>query len=88
MPKEPKTDEAATAAPDTLPKTQGAGRRVEKECPNCRANIFQGPYNRGLIVDGAFVVRETIVQCVNCHKVYELAELHDRVIDPAGQGFI
>lgn len=60
---------------DDKPKVQAAPK---KECPNCKATIFQGPVTRGEIVDGAFVVRETLYQCVTCHAVKPIEQLNER----------
>lgn len=59
----------------TSPKaTEG---KTIKQCPQCGATVFQGPYARGPIENGKLVARETLYQCVNCHRVAVLAEIGD-----------
>jgi hypothetical protein len=48
---------------------------VRSVCPHCRASRFQGPYHRGDILNGKFVPREEIYECVFCHKAIPVAEL-------------
>lgn len=46
-----------------------------KRCPQCKATVFQGPSMRGEIVDGQFLVRETLYACVTCHAVRPMEQL-------------
>lgn len=62
---------------ETEVKAEG---RVLKQCPDCSATMFQGPFTRGPIVNDVFVKREELYQCVNCHRVWPLAELHDHEV--------
>ena len=56
-------------------KTDSA--KTAKRCPACQATVFQGPFQRGPIVDGMMTVRETLYQCVNCHAVRPLEQFED-----------
>lgn len=55
--------------------------KLRKECV-CGATVFQGPYQRGEVVDGKLEVREEVVQCRGCHREYVLGadgqDWHDR----------
>lgn len=55
--------------------------KIIKECPNCRATLFQGPYHRGEIVNGEFVAKETLYNCANCHRPLALSEMNDRPVE-------
>lgn len=66
---------AAAEVPAAKPKS-----KTLKRC-ECGATVFQGPYQRGEIVDGQMKVRETIFQCVNCHAVKPVTAIADYTID-------
>ena len=51
-----------------------------KKCPACKATRFQGPYERGEIVNGKFVVIEVLYQCVNCHRVLPVEQMEEFVV--------
>lgn len=76
MPKTQKLDEDEALLP--------AAPKVEKECPSCHATMFQGPWQRGPIVDGVFTPKETLYNCVNCHAVLTVEQMQDRVTLAAG----
>jgi hypothetical protein len=59
--------------------TEPARPAVVKECPKCHSTMFQGPWQRGPIVDGVFAAKETLYNCVGCHVVLSVAEMQDRV---------
>lgn len=58
--------------------------KIEKECPKCHSTMWQGPFNRGNIINGELVVRESLYNCVNCHAVLPVSEMVDRVTLAAG----
>ena len=47
----------------------------------CGATVFQGPFQRGPIVDGMQIVRETLYQRVNCNRVDALEKFEDFPIE-------
>ena len=63
-----------------MAKSQSASEpqsRTLKKCPNCGATVFQGPFVRGPIENGALVARDTLYQCVNCNRVAPLSDIPD-----------
>ena len=60
-------------------KDEQDGKTI-KQCPNCGATVFQGPYGRGEIVNGEFVTKETLYNCANCHRALAIREMVDRPI--------
>ena len=54
--------------------------KVIKKCPSCGATLFQGPYGRGEIANGEFVVKETLYNCANCHRPLALHEMIDHPV--------
>lgn len=63
----------------TVGETVQPERPAIKQCPNCGATIFQGPFFRGEIgMDGTMVtVRETVFQCMGCNAIKGLHELNN-----------
>ena len=57
--------------------SEGGEPPVKKKCPLCGATMFQGPFQRGEIINGEFVVREELYNCVGCHSVKPVDELLD-----------
>lgn len=57
-----------------------AGKTL-KQCPDCGATIFQGPFHRGPIVNGKQEVSETLWQCVNCNRVRPVEGLDDHEVE-------
>ena len=57
-----------------MPKSKD---KTLKECPNCRAAVFQY-HERGQVIGGKFIVTEALYVCVNCHSVLTLDALLDR----------
>lgn len=60
-------------------KVEPLPARIVLECPNCHGTMFQGPIERGEIVNGTFVPRERLWHCVTCHKESGEHELPERV---------
>ena len=63
-------------------KAEQPDKSTRKFC-ECGARIFQGPFTRGEIIGGALQVRETLYQCVNCHRVKPLEQISDEQYPPA-----
>ena len=51
-----------------MPTEKKEKTKTIKKCI-CGATVFQGPFQRGPIVDGVQIVREILYQCVNCNRV-------------------
>ena len=51
--------------------------RTLKTCPSCHATRFQGPFQRGEIINGNFVVIEVLYQCVNCNRVVPVEQMEE-----------
>ncbi len=51
-----------------------------KRCA-CGATRFQGPFTRGEIVNGKFIVQETLYQCVQCNTVKPLEQIADHTVE-------
>ena len=52
---------------------------TKKRC-ECGASVFQGPYQRGEIINGKFAHHEIVYQCRNCHREKKLDEIADDAI--------
>lgn len=59
-----------------MPTKKDESPKTAKRC-TCGASVFQGPFQRGPIVDGLQIVRETLYQCVNCNRVAPLEQFED-----------
>ena len=53
---------------------------VYSECPKCKANLWQGPFTRGKIINGVLEATENIYQCRNCHSEFELTDMTQRAV--------
>ena len=49
-----------------------AKEKTRKKCPTCGAYVFQGPYDRGEIINGKMKVKSQVYQCLNCHHISPL----------------
>ena len=64
-----------------MPVTKSNAGKTLKQCPNCGATVFQGPFQRGPIVNGKHDAQETLWQCVNCNRVSPVDGLADHEVE-------
>jgi len=57
--------------------------KTVKMC-ECGATRFQGPFQRGEIVDDEFRVQETLYQCVACNRVKPLEKIAYHTVELLG----
>lgn len=66
-----------------MPKEKTEVQTGTRKVCECGARIFQGPFQRGEIINGAVVVRENLYQCVHCHRVKPIEQISDEQYPPA-----
>ena len=62
-------------------KQTDSGSKTIKQCPQCGATVFQGPYTRGPIENGKLQPRDVLYQCVGCNRVAALGDISDHATE-------
>lgn len=68
--------------PDTPPPALGS--KTVGICPHCGASRFLAGKQYGEIINGEFVSRRNLLECVNCHAQLETEQLEHRETVAAG----